>query len=548
MSDFPITSEEILASARTLIIAGGYNGFSYADIAKKLGIRTVSIYHYFPSKVDLVRTLVQRYREAAERGTADLEQKIPDPAKLLQTYADHWSNCIEDGSICVCALLAPASPSLPPEVSAEVQAYFHFLSSWLTSVMARGAREGSLNLNDEPKVEAEAFMATAHGAMLSARARGTPAVFGIALAPTLRRLGTVSNDNFRQPGTIFIRRHSVVKRLTHWLNVLCLSFLLLSGLQIFNAHPELYWGHYGADGDPAVLTIGSDGRGEDMRGFVRVAGFEFRTTGVLGVSNFKGERTSRAFPAWATIPLVQDLAAGRRWHFFFAWIFLVNGIFYLGFGLLSGHFRCVLALTREQLSPRHLWHDVFDDAALHFPQGEETNRSYAFKKLTYLAVIVALLPTMVLTGLTMSPGMDAVFPALVDLFGGRQSARTIHFMTATVLVIFVIVHVAMVVLSGARNSMHSMIRTTSTRFSQAVTPSEKRGQDHEPEPANPPSLPDRQHALHQGLDIRWPERAEAKSRYRRRHSFSRNTDDGTMKRTSRRCQSLIDGFHQCPIG
>src|SRR3954468_16215910 len=109
-----------------------------------------------------------------------------------------------------------------------------------------------------------------------------------------------SNDNVQYPRTIFIRRHSVVTRVTHWLNVLCLSFLLLSGLQIFNAHPELYWGHYGADGDPSLLTIGSTGQGDALRGFVRVGNAEVSTTGVLGVSTFEGERTPRAFPAWMT--------------------------------------------------------------------------------------------------------------------------------------------------------------------------------------------------------------------------------------------------------
>src|SRR3954468_21371729 len=103
-----------------------------------------------------------------------------------------------------------------------------------------------------------------------------------------------SNDNVQYPRTIFIRRHSVVTRLTHWLNVLCLSFLLLSGLQIFNAHPELYWGHFGADGDPAVLTIGAEGQGDDARGFLRVFGHELPTTGVLGISNFEDDRALRA--------------------------------------------------------------------------------------------------------------------------------------------------------------------------------------------------------------------------------------------------------------
>jgi len=266
-----------------------------------------------------------------------------------------------------------------------------------------------------------------------------------------------TDDNVRYPRTVYIRRHSVVTRLTHWLNVLCLSFLLLSGLQIFNAHPELYWGHYGANGDPAVLTIGSDDESGNPRGFVRIAGLEIPTTGVLGMSNVDGEQTSRAFPSWATIPSFQDLASGRRWHFFFAWLFVINGILYLGFSLLSGHFRRDLAPTAHELSPRHLGREVLDHARLRFPEGDEARHYNALQKLTYLAVIGVLLPLMVLTGLTMSPGVDAALPFLVDIFGGRQSARTIHFITASALVIFVIVHVAMVVLSGTWNNIRSMI-------------------------------------------------------------------------------------------
>jgi len=268
---------------------------------------------------------------------------------------------------------------------------------------------------------------------------------------------TTINDTVRYPRTVFMRRHSIIIRFTHWLNVLCLSFLLMSGLQIFNAHPELYWGHYGADGDPAVLTIGSESQGDGSHGFARVAGLQVPTTGVLGVSNVDGEPTSRAFPAWATIPSFQDLAAGRRWHFFFAWLFLINGILYLGFSLISGHFRRDLTPTTEELSPRHLGREIIDHALLRFPKGEEAKRYNALQKLTYLSVIVVLLPLMILTGLTMSPGVDAAFPWLVDVFGGRQSARTIHFITASFLVLFVIVHVAMVVLSGTWNNIRSMI-------------------------------------------------------------------------------------------
>lgn len=190
MSNLSTTSDDILACARSLIVSGGYNGFSYADIAEVVGIRKASIHHHFPSKADLVRILVKRYREEAELGMAGLECEIPDPLQLLQAYAGYWEKCIEDSTIpfCVCALLASELPALPPEVSAEVRVYFRFLSAWLSSVLERGAQQGSLVLSNPPRQEAEAFMATVHGAMLSARAYGDPKIFGVIMTPVLQRL------------------------------------------------------------------------------------------------------------------------------------------------------------------------------------------------------------------------------------------------------------------------------------------------------------------------------------------------------------------------
>ncbi|RWC29721.1 TetR/AcrR family transcriptional regulator [Mesorhizobium sp.] len=195
MSNLLTTSDEILASARTLIMSGGYNGFSYADIAEVVGIRKASIHHHFPSKAELVRELVKRYRKDGEAGVAGLEQNVPDPHDILKVYAGHWAKCIEDASrpFCVCALLASELPSLPTEVATEVRAFFRFISSWLTSVMARGAKEKTLNLSSEPAVEAEAFLATVYGAMLSARAYGNPEVFAAILAPALNRLSPVTS-------------------------------------------------------------------------------------------------------------------------------------------------------------------------------------------------------------------------------------------------------------------------------------------------------------------------------------------------------------------
>jgi TetR/AcrR family transcriptional repressor of nem operon len=190
MSNLSTTADDILRCARSLIIAGGYNGFSYADISKVVGIRNASIHHHFPSKSDLVRTLVTRYRDEAQAGIAALERNVSDPGEQLRAYTGYWEACITDAtaSFCVCALLAGQIPVLPEEVALEVRAHFRALSAWLTSVLERGAKQGRLRLAGTAKGEAEVFMATVHGAMLSARAYGDPRMFGAIVHPVLERL------------------------------------------------------------------------------------------------------------------------------------------------------------------------------------------------------------------------------------------------------------------------------------------------------------------------------------------------------------------------
>ncbi|TFW29999.1 cytochrome b/b6 domain-containing protein [Duganella callida] len=256
---------------------------------------------------------------------------------------------------------------------------------------------------------------------------------------------------------VLVHRHALLTRVTHWINAVCLGFLLLSGLQIFNAWPSLYWGQYGADADHSWLSIGATQEHGQPRGSVRIGATAIPTTGVLGLSKVDGQLTERAFPTWLTLPSYQDLAEGRRWHFFFAWCFVFNGAAYLAYAVLSDHLRRDLLPSRGQLAPRHVWREVLDHARLRFPKGQEARRYNVLQKLSYLGVIGVLLPLMVLTGLTMSPGMNAVAPLLLDLFGGRQSARALHFISASLLVTFVVVHIAMVLLSGVWNNLRSMI-------------------------------------------------------------------------------------------
>ena len=249
--------------------------------------------------------------------------------------------------------------------------------------------------------------------------------------------------------TRIVRRHGLTTRLTHWINAAALLVLLLSGLQIFNAHPALYWGDVSTFARPWISMFAAE-RGGEAIGVTKIGSAYVETTGVFG---FSGNEV-RGFPAWATLPSYRSLADGRRWHFAFAWLFVLNGLVYLSAGLIGGHVRRDLLPARDQLTPRHLAREIADHARLRFAASRRYN---VLQKLTYLAVIFVLLPMMVLTGLSMSPGMNAGFPWLPELFGGRQSARTLHFISAGLIVLFVLVHVAMVLVSGPLNSLRAMI-------------------------------------------------------------------------------------------
>lgn len=183
-------ADDILRCARSLIVKGGYNSFSYADISEVVGIRKASIHHHFPSKSDLVAKLVVQYREEAEAGFTDLQQTVTDPLDQIQAYIGYWERCIVDAThpFCVCALLAGEIPVLPEAVALEVRRHFRRLSDWLASALERGAAQARLRLAGTAKADAEMIMATVHGAMLSARAYGDPAAFGAVTRPLLARL------------------------------------------------------------------------------------------------------------------------------------------------------------------------------------------------------------------------------------------------------------------------------------------------------------------------------------------------------------------------
>ena len=257
------------------------------------------------------------------------------------------------------------------------------------------------------------------------------------------------------PAARVIVRHSALVRVCHWVNAVCFIVLLMSGLQIFNANPMLTWGQTTNFQKPFFsLSAREDDNGDPIAGVTTIFGHAFDTTGVLGASpGDDGDLAERGFPSWATLPAYQDLAMGRRWHFFFAWILVLNGLLYFANLVLGGHIRALWpSLADFKAIPR----TVADHLRLRFPKGDEARRYNVLQKLAYLSVVIAF-AILILAGLTMSPAVDAAFPWLLTLFHGRQAARAVHFMLAAYLVLFLIVHLAMVVLSGPINNLRSMI-------------------------------------------------------------------------------------------
>ena len=214
-----------------------------------------------------------------------------------------------------------------------------------------------------------------------------------------------------------IHRHAWPVRLTHWINALTIFIMVGSGLNIFDAHPRLYWGQAGADFDKPFLAL-------------------------------------KGFPGWVTLPSYTDLADARHWHFFFAWVLVVNGALYLAWSLGSRHVQRDLWPTAADL--RAVPRSIVDHIKLRHPTGEAAKRYNVLQRLAYLGLLLLVIG-MVVTGLCMSPGFDAFAPWLVEVLGGRQSARTLHFLFAFTIVLFIVVHLTEVVLAGPINEVRSMI-------------------------------------------------------------------------------------------
>ncbi len=217
-----------------------------------------------------------------------------------------------------------------------------------------------------------------------------------------------------------IRRHRLSTRLWHAINAVSIFVLIGSGLGISNAHPRLYWGADGANFDPAWAQL-------------------------------------PRFPAWITIPASYNLAISRRWHLFFALVLAVSLLAYLIVSLVNRHIARDLRVRRRDVAPGHVVADLRAHLALRFHDPEAPGAYNVLQKLSYVAMLFVALPLVILTGLALSPGMNAAWPWLLDLFGGRQSARSLHFIAMAAIAAFTVVHLAMVILAGTWNEVRSIV-------------------------------------------------------------------------------------------
>jgi thiosulfate reductase cytochrome b subunit len=251
-----------------------------------------------------------------------------------------------------------------------------------------------------------------------------------------------------------VYRHSLVTRLTHWTGALAFLILVMSGLQIFNAAPQL---DASDKSDPSrrVLAIGARaGVDGTPVGFTRIFGWEFTTTGVLGfASDGLGGESARAFPGWVTLPGYQSLADGRRWHLFFAWVMTAAGAAYVIGGLARRDLALIVLRPSDipKLVPMQLYYLGLRNEPP--PYGKYN----PLQKLAYTLVLFVFSPAIVLSGLALSPGVDAMFGPLTSVFGGRQFARLWHFVLTFALLGFFSIHLLLVASTGIANNVRSMI-------------------------------------------------------------------------------------------
>jgi thiosulfate reductase cytochrome b subunit len=247
-----------------------------------------------------------------------------------------------------------------------------------------------------------------------------------------------------------IYRYALLTRVSHWVWFVAFLVLVGSGLQIFNASPNL---DASDQSDPArrVLAIGSPADGV---GTTTIFGHAFVTTGWLGwTGDGMGSRGEHAFGASITIPGYQDLAGGRRWHFFFAWIAAACWLAWLISTIRKGNLREMVLRPSDvpKLWPMQAYYLKLRTAPP--PHGTYN----PLQKAAYTSVLFVIAPLVVLTGLALSPGIDAIANPLTFLLGGRQFARLWHFAGMLLLLGFFAVHTFQVLTQGVVNQMRSMI-------------------------------------------------------------------------------------------
>jgi thiosulfate reductase cytochrome b subunit len=225
--------------------------------------------------------------------------------------------------------------------------------------------------------------------------------------------------------------------------VVTISFLLLaySGFTILKAHPRLYWGEVGNDLTPALFEL-------PISKNYKHGGWE-KSSAFFSTSN-------SPVSASRTFDIYNENDWGRSLHFLFAWLLVITGSIYLLTGIFTKHFRKHLWPASHEFTPGMFWRDLANHFRLKVPPATGGPQYGLLQKCTYLFVIFFLLPLIALTGLTMSPAITAAYPFLLKMFFGMQSARTIHFFASALLVLFFIVHILMIVLSGFKKQMRAM--------------------------------------------------------------------------------------------
>jgi thiosulfate reductase cytochrome b subunit len=219
----------------------------------------------------------------------------------------------------------------------------------------------------------------------------------------------------------WIYRHSYNARICHWINVVSFGYLVLSGILIFLQFPELYWGKVGFQGYDAVFKLSNWGL------------------------------------SWEEADALGNRLWGRNYHFLFAWVFVINGLVYLSWNLWKKPFYQKMFPRRDELTLKHFKAEIGNKIRFRTPKGDAARHYSVLQKISYLSVIFVLFPFMFISGLAQMPAFTAISPELIDLFGGRQTARTLHVVGTLLLVLFVVVHVIEVFVAGAVNKIRSMI-------------------------------------------------------------------------------------------